>query len=182
MRIIAGEFRGRTVKMPKSKLVRPTTDRNKEAIFNYLQNRIDFDGILGCDIYAGSGSLGLEMLSRGASAVHFVEKNFHVSKVLSENIGSLGVNSSVKLFKMAAVKFSKLNEHSGYDLIIADPPFFQDDIHEAAENLRKNGFLNSRGILLVERSIQTEEKDIEAFRKEPVKRMGDSLIYVFEAD
>ena len=86
MRIIAGEFRGRILKFPKSKLVRPTTDKNKEAIFNYLQNYLSFDGIKMCDIYAGSGSLGLESLSRGAAEVHFVEKNFQVFKILKENV------------------------------------------------------------------------------------------------
>ena len=82
MRIIAGQFKGRVIKFPNSKLVRPTTDKTKESIFNYLVHSINFDGVKVCDIYAGSGSLGLEALSRGAAEVHFVEKDFHVSKML----------------------------------------------------------------------------------------------------
>jgi len=180
MRIIAGKFRGRVIKFPKSKLVRPTTDKNKEAIFNYLQNYLSFDGIKMCDIYAGSGSLGLESLSRGAGEVHFVEKNFHVSKILKENIDSLNSTENCKIFKMEAVKFSRKEEHDIYDLIIADPPFFKDDIHQVIENLLKNNFLTKNSLVIIERSIQTREKDVKIFGIEPFKKLGDSLIYQFE--
>jgi 16S rRNA (guanine966-N2)-methyltransferase len=179
MRIIAGKYKGRIIKFPNSKLVRPTTDKNKESIFNYLVHSIDFDGIKVCDIYAGSGSLGLEALSRGASLVHFVEKDFHVSKMLQENISSLGADEECKIFRLDAVRFSKLAEHEKYDLIIADPPFFKDDIHEVVKNIIEKGFLNDDGILLIERSIQTRKKDEENFKKEHFKRLGDSLIYIF---
>jgi 16S rRNA (guanine966-N2)-methyltransferase len=179
MRIIAGEFRGRTIKFPKSKLVRPTTDKNKEAIFNMLNNYINFDSIKACDIYAGSGSLGLEALSRGAEEVHFVEKNFHVQKMLRENIRSLNSEDYCRVLNMTALKFSSLTEHDTYDLILLDPSFFKDDIHQVVENIFQNGFLNKDGIMLIERSIQTKEKDIKNFGKDPLKRLGDSLIYIF---
>lgn len=179
MRIISGIYGGRTVKFPKSKLVRPTTDKVKESLFNYLVNSIDFEDIKVCDIYAGSGSLGLESLSRGAAEAHFVEKNFPVQKILQENISSLKADEITKIFKMPAVKFSKLSEHDRYDLILADPPFFQFDVHEVVTNLFENDFLNEDGVLIVERSIQTEKKDIENFGIEPFKKIGDSLIFQF---
>ncbi|MEN8194689.1 MAG: 16S rRNA (guanine(966)-N(2))-methyltransferase RsmD [Bacteroidota bacterium] len=179
MRIISGKFKGRIIKFPKSKLVRPTTDKNKEAIFNILNNQIDFDGIKACDIYAGSGSLGLETLSRGADKVHFIEKNFHVQKMLKENIASLNSDDNCKVLKMSALKFSSMEDHDQYDLIILDPPFFQDDIHQVVKNLLVNNFLKKNGILLVERSIQTEKKDVENFGINPAKRLGDSLIYIY---
>ncbi len=90
MRIISGEFKGRLIKVPDSKLIRPTTDRVRETLFNLLNNRIDFQGIKVLDLYAGSGSLGLECLSRGAEEIHFVEKNYPIYKNLQENIDSLG--------------------------------------------------------------------------------------------
>lgn len=179
MRIISGKYKGRTIKFPESKLVRPTTDRNKESIFNILQNQIDFDGIIACDIYAGSGSLGLEALSRGANEIHFVEKNFQVQKMLKQNIDSLNAQEISRIFKMSALKFSSLSDHLVYDLILLDPPFFQDDIHQVVKNLNENGFLASEGIMLIERSIQTKEKDFQSFGIEPAKRLGDSLIYIF---
>lgn len=179
MRIIAGKFKGRTIKFPNSKLVRPTTDKTKESIFNYLVHSIDFDGIKVCDIYAGSGSLGLEALSRGADVVHFVEKDFRVSKMLNENIDSLDARDSCKIFRMDAVRFSKITDHEKYDLIIADPPFFKNDIHSVVRNILEKDFLNEDGLMIVERSVQTKKEDQEAFNVEPFKRLGDSLIYQF---
>lgn len=179
MRIIAGKFKGRVIKFPNSKLVRPTTDKVKESLFNYLVHSIDFDGIKVCDLYAGSGSLGLEALSRGASQVYFVEKDFHVSQMLQENIDSLNARDECKIYKMEAVRFSKMSSHGKYDLILADPPFFKFDVHKVVLNILRNRFLSDDGILLVERSIQTQKEDKKAFGREAQKRMGDSLIYFF---
>ncbi|MBI1937382.1 MAG: 16S rRNA (guanine(966)-N(2))-methyltransferase RsmD [Ignavibacteriales bacterium] len=179
MRIISGKYGGRTIKFPNSKLVRPTTDKVKESLFNFLTHSYDLEGMKVCDIYAGSGSLGFEALSRGADEVHFVEKDFHVSKMLKENISSLGADNECKIFKMEAVKFSKIRGHDQYDLILADPPFFNDDIHAVVENILTNNFLKEEGLMLIERSIQTKEKDVEHFKREPFKKIGDSLIYMF---
>lgn len=179
MRIIAGEFKGRSVRMPKSKIVRPITDRNKESIFNYIQNKMDFENIKVCDIYAGSGSLGLEALSRGAREVHFVENNYSVYKNLLQNIDLLKVSERTKVFRMSALKFSNLSKHDNYNLLIADPPFFRYDIYAVAENLMKNQFLEKEGFFLIQRSIQTEEKDKANFEFNPIKKLGDSLIYEF---
>lgn len=180
MRIISGKYRGRTIKTPNPKYTRPTTDMAKGSIFNMLQNSIDFDAITVLDIYAGSGSLGLEALSRGASEVHFVEQNFSVSKVLYSNIKLLEAEANCNIIKRSAYKFSAAEKHNRYDLILADPPFFKDDIHSVFKNLIERDFLNDQGILVVERSVQTNKKDIEAFGIEPKKKIGDSLIYWYE--
>ncbi len=177
MRIISGIHKGRKLKVPSDKFTRPTTDQLKESLFNYLNNIVDFDQMKILDIYAGSGALGLESLSRGASNIHFVEKNFPVIKVLTENIEMMNAEKNCRIFKMSAVKFSTLAEHDKYDIIFADPPFFKDDIHEVVKNILQNEFLEGEGLFIIERSIQTEEKDIAAFKSEPIKRMGDSLIY-----
>ncbi len=182
MRIIAGKYKSRIIKVPNSKLVRPTTDKNKEAIFNYLNNIVDFNDIKVCDMYAGSGGLGFEALSRGAEQIHFVEKNFVIYKNLFENINTLDAEDNCKIFRMSSLKFSALKEHEKYELILADPPFFKNDIHEVVENIMSNDFLAEDGILIIERSIQTKEEDIENFKTEPIKRLGDSLIYQFQND
>ncbi len=179
MRIISGEFRGRSIKTPSPKFTRPTTDRVKESLFNYLTNFLDFENIKVCDIYAGSGSLGLESLSRGAGKAHFVEKNFQVLNVLKQNISLCKAEERTRIFKMSAVKFSALSEHFTYDLIFADPPFFKDDIHIVVNQLLENNFLSSEGLLIIERSIQTKNNDIKNFGIEPFKQIGDSLIYQF---
>ena len=180
MRIISGEYKGRFINVPKSNLIRPTTDRVRETLFNLLNNMIDFNGIKVLDFYSGSGSLGLECLSRGAKEVHFVEKNFVIYKNLCENIKSLNVETQTKIFKMTSQKFSRMLPADGYDLILADPPFFEDDIYPVTENIKTNKLLNPESFMIIERSVQTKEKDIKHFNVEPFKLIGDTCLYKIE--
>jgi 16S rRNA (guanine966-N2)-methyltransferase len=177
MRIIAGEFKGRRINVPASKEIRPTTDRVRETLFNILNNKIDFHNRKILDLYAGSGSLGLECLSRGALEVHFVERNYQIYKNLQENIDSLGITGNCKTYKMEALKFSQLFQNQDYDLIFADPPFFKDDVYRVVENLINNKYLADKGFMIIERSIQTKEKDIENLKTPPFKIIGDSCLY-----
>lgn len=179
MRIIAGKFRSRLIKVPQTGNVRPTTDRNREAIFNYLSNIIDFEGIRVLDLYAGSGALGLEALSRGAGYIDFVEKSYKVAAVLKSNIAALDSTENCNVILSEAVKYSRVEPIKKYDLILADPPFFKDDIHIVVKNLLHNNFLDASGIMIVERSIQTKETDATHFQKDYFKKLGDSLIYRF---
>lgn len=177
MRIISGIFKGRLINVPQSKFIRPTTDRVRETLFNLLINRIDFDGIEVLDFYSGSGSLGLECISRGAKHVTFIEKNFQIYKNLIENIKSLGVENSCKVVKSEAVDFSKHLPEKQYDLILADPPFFKEDVYEVVKNLKSNNYLKDEGIIVIERSIQTKATDILNFGVDPFKVIGDACLY-----
>lgn len=177
MRIIAGKFKGRIISSPNSKYIRPMTDRVRVTLFDVLSNKIDFDGIKVLDLYSGSGSIGLEALSRGAREVHFVEKNFSIYKQLLKNIEFLKATDYSRSFKMEALKFSRLNEHDRYNLIFADPPFFKDDIYKVVENLLANNFLAEDGKIIVQRSVQMKEKDELNFETKPFKMIGDSLLY-----
>ena len=177
MRIISGEFKGRLIRVPDSKLIRPTTDRVRETFFNLLNNRVSFENINVLDLYSGSGSLGIECLSRGAASVDFVEKNYVIYKNLQENIASLSLESKSRVHKMEAVKFTSLNDHKQYDLILADPPFFKDDIYKVVENILTNRYLADDSFLFIERSIQTKEKDMDSLKSEPFKIIGDTCLY-----
>ena len=177
MRIISGEFKGRLINVPKSDLIRPTTDRVRETLFNLLNNEIDFNGINVLDLYSGSGSLGFECISRGAASTDFVEKNFIIYKNLQENIESLIVEDRCVIYKMEAIKFSKLPKPREYDLILADPPFFKDDVYAVIKNLLLNKFLSADGMIIIERSKQTKGKDIENLGVEPFKQIGDACLY-----
>lgn len=177
MRIISGEFKGRLINVPKSELIRPMTDRVRETLFNLISNSIDLNGIRVLDIYSGSGSLGLECYSRGASEIQFVEKDYRIYKNLIENIKSLDGTEKCSITKMPALKFASVTATAAYDLILADPPFFKDDIHEVVNNLINNGYLHAESLMIIERSIQTKEKDIINFKSEPFKIIGDACLY-----
>jgi len=177
MRIISGEFKSRLINVPDSKLIRPMTDRVRETLFNLLNNKTDFENIKVLDLYSGSGALGLECLSRGASEVHFVEKNFSIYNNLITNINTLGVTDRCKVHKMETLKFVNSVPGGDFDLILADPPFFKDDIYKVVESVLSNKYLNSEGIMIIERSIQTKQKDIEHFKVEPYKVIGDACLY-----
>ena len=177
LRITSGYLKGRFINVPKSELIRPTTERVRETLFNILSNKIPFDGIKVLDLYSGSGALGFECLSRGASEVHFVEKNAVIYRNLEVNIKELNVENECKIFKMSALKFSSMKEKRNYDLVLADPPFFKDDIYIVVENILNNKYISKDSFAIIERSIQTKEKDIENFKVEPFKIIGDACLY-----
>lgn len=177
MRIISGKFKSRLINVPDSELIRPMTDRVRETLFNLLNNKIYFENIKVLDLYSGSGALGLECLSRGASKIHFVEKNFPIYNNLIKNINSLGVYERCTVHKTEALKFINSSTEKDFDLIVADPPFFKEDIYKVVESVLTNKYLNSEGIMIIERSIQTKQKDIEQFKIEPFKIIGDACIY-----
>jgi 16S rRNA (guanine966-N2)-methyltransferase len=177
MRIISGKFKRRMITSPNSKYIRPMTDRVRVNLFDIVTNKVNFNGIKVLDLYSGSGSLGLECISRGADEVHFVEKNFVIYKNLVKNIESLSVGAQCRIFKMEVIKFSRMDEHEMYDLIFADPPFFKDDIYETVENILTKKFMQKNGLIIIQRSIQTKEKDKLHFEVEPFKIIGDSCLY-----
>lgn len=178
LRIISGTFKGRLINVPVSDQIRPTTDRVRETLFNLLNNKIDFNGIEILDLYSGSGSLGLECISRGANRVTFVEQNFKIYKNLLENIKLLNAEENCMVIKSTVKDFSKGKPKKNYDLILADPPFFKYDIYEVINNLKKNNYLGKGGLFLIERSIQTKELDILNLQAEPFRIIGDACLYL----
>lgn len=101
---------------------RPTTDRVREALFSMLEARLDFEGIAVLDLFAGSGALGLEALSRGAQHVTFVESNAAASRVISANIATMGLPGAV-LRQCPVSTFLSMSPDRAYDLVLADPPY-----------------------------------------------------------
>ncbi|HUK22337.1 MAG TPA: 16S rRNA (guanine(966)-N(2))-methyltransferase RsmD [Gemmatimonadales bacterium] len=121
LRIIAGEFKGRRIKTPAGDKVRPTADRVREAWFSILQRSIRGARVL--DLYAGSGALGLEALSRGATTAEFVEVHRQSLTALKANIKSLGVEDRTTITRRDALKFAEQLHPGQYDVAFADPPY-----------------------------------------------------------
>lgn len=123
MRIIAGRLKRQTLKAPKGHLTRPTSDRTRESIFNLLESRLDLDGADVLDLFAGTGALGLEAISRGAASVTFVENQSRVLKVARQNAADLDVADHGWFLRSDAVSYLRRYSGPPYDIILADPPY-----------------------------------------------------------
>lgn len=138
MRIIAGTFKGRTLKRPGDKRVRVTTDRVREAWFSILAPKIEGARVL--DLFSGSGILGFEALSRGARSVDFVEVSARSVEAIRSNVLTLGVEARVAVRRGDALRFVARLEPGAYDLTLADPPFSTDQAIRLVEAFRKTPF------------------------------------------
>lgn len=177
MRIISGEFRSRQLKVPPGKDVRPTSDRTRESLFNILGGRVDLEGLRAADLYAGSGSLGLEAISRGASHVTFVEQNVRAFRTIQENAQTLGVTERCRFVRDNVLRFVRNTEAHSFDLAFADPPYASEDLGEfpqaALRLIKPGGFL----ILEHDRSRDFEGADTLILQR----RYGDTVITFFQA-
>jgi len=158
MKIISGYLASRTIKSLEVKELRPTTQRVKEAIFSSLENKIDFSNKTVLDLYAGSGSLGIEAISRGAKKCDFVEKNKDLIKCLKSNLETLGVIEEFNLFHSEVNKFLKTN-NTKYDVIFADPPYGLVGIDEMYNLLVKN--MNKDSIFIFEQDKNGSDSKLE---------------------
>lgn len=123
MRIIAGRFRGHTLKSPQGHLTRPSTARTRESLFSLIDSRIYLDGAEVLDLFAGTGALGLEAISRGAALVTFVEIKREVLDYARENAEKLGVEDQCFFVQGDAVAYLERYNGPPFDLIMADPPY-----------------------------------------------------------
>mgnify|MGYP006166765675 CR=1 FL=1 len=170
MRIIGGKFKGISLFGPKNKKIRPLRDMVRESIFNFLMhsNKISFQfersNVL--DLYSGTGSFGLECLSRKAKKVIFVEKEKEALNLLEKNIVKLETQDRTKIvsdnvfetIKKNNKYFLDLPSSSKIDLIFCDPPFKNENISELLQLIFKMNILNTNGIIILHRHKNTKEK------------------------
>lgn len=154
MRIIAGKYGGRTLSTLRDRSIRPTTDRAKQTIFDILSTRIDFEDIEVLDLFAGSGSLGLEALSRGARSVVFVEKSRVSITVLGKNIAALGCEERCTIHQADVFWYLKNVRHQ-YDLVFADPPYKLERIGELPTAIHQADVAKPSSYIVMEHSRET---------------------------
>ena len=149
MRIIAGKYKGRKLKGPRGREFRPTSDRVKEAIFNILQGSVAGKDVL--DLYAGSGSLGLEALSRGAGSCVFVEINKFHARILKNNIQNIAPEDKIRVYICPveqAIKRLK-NDNLYFDLVFLDPPYQEEILHKTLFLLSEPGGIIKKDVVIV---------------------------------
>ena len=184
MKIIGGEFSGRVIHSPKGKNTRPTGARVKESLFNFLIHgfSVDFEGMIVLDIFSGSGSLGIEALSRGASFCNFVDIESQAILTINNNIKSLKLEkrSNVKRSDVINIDKHVMENQSPVDLIFSDPPYkdsFKTKI--AIEDFLKKGWINEKAILIAESSSRDEADNIFGFEIAKKKIVGDTQLCVY---
>jgi 16S rRNA (guanine966-N2)-methyltransferase len=148
MRIIGGTLKGLRLNPPKNLPVRPTTDLAKEALFNILQNQIEFEGLKVLDLFSGTGNISLEFASREAAKVTAVDRSIHCVNYVKDTACQHGL-IHIKTYKADVFKFLDM-ETEKYDLIFADPPYDLNRIPEIPKIVFEKGLLNPDGMLIVE--------------------------------
>jgi len=157
MRVISGKLKGKKILLPKDNLTRPLRDLVKESIFNLLEHsnklNISTTNANVLDLFSGSGSFGLEIISRGAEKVTFVENYSPAYEILSKNIINLQCQNKTEIINANCFDYiDKLNkEELKFDLIFLDPPFKEKEINNLIENIKNKELLNKDGIIILHR-------------------------------
>lgn len=176
MRVISGKCGGRKIKAPKGLKTRPTTDKIKQAIFNKLQL-----GEVGevLDIFAGSGGVGIEFLSRGAEKVVFVDGDFNSIKVIKDNLKDLDLNKNAEVYKNDVFRAILILAQKGrrFDYIFLDPPYENGFVIKALDMIFEKGILKKDGLIIAEHEKFLDLSDEEIpFEIETAKRYGDTSV------
>ncbi|MDJ0613433.1 MAG: 16S rRNA (guanine(966)-N(2))-methyltransferase RsmD [Rhizobiaceae bacterium] len=180
MRVVGGKYRGHRLVAPKGLSTRPTTDRIRESLFNILNNRLNFEGLRVMDLFAGTGALGLEALSRGADYCVFVENSPQAIAAINQNIGAFNLAKQVLLLKKDATRLGTLGDLKPFDLVFADPPYGKTLGERAAESVLENGWLNPKAVFVLEEHSKAFPESLNSFELCDLRQFGDTSIGIFQ--
>ncbi len=150
LRVFAGEFKGRTIKTPKTQHLRPTIGKIRQAIFNICQNRVQNAYFL--DLFAGSGAMGIEALSQGASFAAFVENHHNQAQMIQENLHALELDNKALIIQKDIFVALDLLQHT-FDIVYIDPPYHEcskETLATIVNTLDKNLLLKTESIIFIE--------------------------------
>jgi 16S rRNA (guanine966-N2)-methyltransferase len=179
MRIVAGRLRGRALGAPAGALTRPTSDRLREAIFNVLAHGdYPLAGTRVLDLFAGSGALGLEALSRGATFALFIEERAAARAAIRANIETLGLEGATKIFRRDATHLGAMPPRAGgpFELVFLDPPYGKGLVRPALEGLRKGGWLAAAALCVIEMGADEPLLLPDGFTEADSRRHGHTRV------
>ena len=182
MRIVSGSAGRLHLKVPKGHKLWPTTDQVKEAIFNILTSRFALADITILDLFAGTGSLGIEALSRGAASCCFIENNASVKTVLEKNIRDTGCQQQSVIMNMDAVKALHVSAGRGcrYDLVFFDPPYESELYMRVPEALESLGLLEPGSIMVAECAVRRQlPESYGCLRRIDRRVYGETVLELF---
>jgi 16S rRNA (guanine966-N2)-methyltransferase len=179
VRVIGGEFKGRKLLAPQGGKIRPTSDRVREAIFDILGPVWTFQRVL--DLFAGTGSLGIEALSRGAQEAVFVEQGKGALRVLQGNLKALGLKSRSWIIPLTTKRGIGVLGEKGevFDLIFMDPPYGKALVRETLEEIARGGILATAGVIVAEHSSRDEILPPFGLALSQRRRYGDTTVSFF---
>jgi 16S rRNA (guanine966-N2)-methyltransferase len=183
MRIVAGRFKGRSLRGPASAAIRPTSDRLREALFNILVHRYG-DPIWDArviDLFSGTGALGLEALSRGATFALFVDDGTEARSLLRENIDQLALGGSTKIFRRDATRLGAAPAGEPFSLAFLDPPYGQGLAEGALTSLHEGCWLRPGSLVVVEEAAEVKLAIPEGFDVLESRRYSDTQITILRA-
>jgi len=182
MRIVGGAFGGTRLAAPKSQSIRPTTDRVRESLFNILQHGFDlsFSDLRVLDLFAGTGALGLEALSRGAAHVVFVDTEIEARALIRQNIERTASGGASKVFRRDASRLGPAGALPAFDLCFLDPPYRQGLGEAALSAARAGGWLKDQALCILEEDFRAEIETPQGFVLEDQRRIGDTAIRFFK--
>lgn len=179
MRVIAGTLRGRQLRSIDSPGLRPTTDRVRESIFNILNSRITFNELIVLDLFAGTGALGIEALSRGAAHCDFVEMNGRAASTIQRNLNELGLRDRGTVLQRDALRHI-VGTKQQYDLVFADPPYAATIFDRLVHDLFTLGRIRSGGFLVLEHSGFMQGRSTDVALLETTRHFGDTGVSVYQ--
>lgn len=181
MRVISGDLKGTILYSPKkNSIIRPTSDRVKEAVFSIIGDKVVEASVL--DLFCGSGALGIEALSRGASYTVFVDQKNSSQVTVNKNLHKTSLTEKAKLYNMNVLIFLKTIASNSFDLIFIDPPYSinRQNIEEILKSINKYQWLSNKGLIIYEHSNRQKVINIDDLMIIKEKTYGDTAVTIYD--
>jgi len=176
MRIVGGRLGGRTLAAPKSQAIRPTSDRLRESLFNILAHGYG-DPITGArvlDLFAGTGALGLEAMSRGAAFALFIDDGAEARALMRQNVEALGLGGVTRIFRRDATRLGAVHPNAPFGLVFLDPPYRKGLAEKSLASLRDGGWLAPDALVIVEEAADAGFVPPHGFEEVERRRYDDT--------
>jgi len=180
MRIVGGRLRGRALAAPKSAAIRPTADRLRETLFNILAHAYG-DPITGArvlDLFAGTGALALEAVSRGATFALFVDDGAEARALIRANVEQLGLGGVTRVFRRDATRLGPVHPVEPFSLVFADPPYGRGLAEKALAAARDGGWLRPEALAVVEEAVDAKFAALDGFEESERRPYDDTELII----
>ena len=180
MRVVGGRLRGRTLAAPKSNAIRPTSDRLRESVFNILAHAYG-DPVAGArvlDLFAGTGALGIEAISRGAAFALLVDDGAEARALIRQNVDTLGLGAVTRVFRRDATKLGPAHPVEPFGLAFLDPPYRKGLAEQALASMRAGGWLVADALVVVEEAADAGFATPEGYEEMERRSYDDTVIVV----